>query len=143
MIDSEISVGQRLRFHALARIHHQQRALARSQRARDFVAEVHVSRRIDQVELVGLAVACLVHHADRVGFDGDAPLALQVHRIQDLRLHFTTRHRARQFQQTVAQRRLAMVDMGNNGEISKVFYVHQGWVITAANTTKMSDVSMA
>jgi hypothetical protein len=25
-----------------------------------------------------------------------------------------------------------MVDVGDNGEISKVFYVHQGWVISKA-----------
>ncbi len=31
MIDRKIRIGQRLRLHALARIHHQQRALARRQ----------------------------------------------------------------------------------------------------------------
>ena len=41
---------------------------------------------VDQVELVGLAVLGRVVHGDRVGLDGDAPLALQVHRIEQLGL---------------------------------------------------------
>ncbi len=44
VIDGQVGVGQRLRLHALAGVHHQQRALAGGQRARDLVAEVHVAR---------------------------------------------------------------------------------------------------
>ena len=43
MVDGEIGVGQGLRFYALAGVDHQQCALAGCQRARDFVAEVHVA----------------------------------------------------------------------------------------------------
>ena len=48
MIDGKIGIGQRLRLDSLRRIDHQQRALARCQRARDFVGKVHVAGRIDQ-----------------------------------------------------------------------------------------------
>ncbi len=118
MVDGKISIGQRLRLDALRGVHHQQSALAGGQRARDLVAEVHVAGSVDQVELVGVAVVRLVHHAHGVGLDGDAALALQVHVVQDLRLHLAACHRAGQLQQTVAQRRLSVVDVGDDGEVS-------------------------
>ena len=52
VMQRQISIGERLRFHALRRIDHQQRAFAGLQAARDFVREIDVSRRIDQVELI-------------------------------------------------------------------------------------------
>ena len=48
----EIGIGQRLRLYALRRVHDQKRAFARLQAARNFVAEIHMAGRIDQVELV-------------------------------------------------------------------------------------------
>ena len=50
--------------------------------------------------------------------DGDAALALQVHRVQHLRLHLARRQRAGELQQTVGERALPMVDMGDDREIS-------------------------
>ena len=73
---------------------------------------------IDQVELVGLAVVGLVVQPHGVGFDGDAALPLQVHRVEDLLHHLALGQRAGDFEQTVGQRRLAVVDMGNDGEIA-------------------------
>ena len=79
VLDREVGVGQRLRFDALRRIDQQQRAFARRQRARHFVGEVDVARRVDQVQDVGLAVVRRVVQPDRVGLDRDAALALEVH----------------------------------------------------------------
>ena len=118
VVDREVSVGQRLRFDALRRIDHQQRAFARGQRARDFVGEIHVAGSVDQVELIGLAILRGVHHADGVGLDGDAALALQVHGVEHLRLHLARGQRAGQLQQAVGQRGLAMIDMGDDREIT-------------------------
>ena len=56
VVDGHVGIGQRLRLDTLRSIDHQQRAFARGQRARNFVAEVHVPGRVDQVELIGLAV---------------------------------------------------------------------------------------
>src|SRR5262249_263067 len=50
VLDRLINVGERLRFHALARVDHQQRALTGSERARDLVGEVDMARRIHQIE---------------------------------------------------------------------------------------------
>ena len=54
VVDGEIRIGQRLRLDALRGVHHQQRAFAGGQRARNLVGEIHVARGVDQVELVGL-----------------------------------------------------------------------------------------
>ena len=118
VVDRDVGVGQGLRLDALRCIHHQQRAFARGQRARNFVAEVHVPGRVDQVELIGLAVGRGIHHAHRMRLDGDAALALQVHRIEHLRLHLARRQRAGELQQTVGKRALPMIDMGDDREIS-------------------------
>ncbi len=48
----QIDVGDRLRLHPLRRVHHQDRPLAGGEAPRHFVGEVHVPRRVDQVQLV-------------------------------------------------------------------------------------------
>ena len=55
-IDRQVRVGDGLRLDALARVDDQQRALARGERARHLVGEVDVAGRVDQMELIGLAV---------------------------------------------------------------------------------------
>ena len=87
VVDGLVDVGQRLRLHALAGVHHQHSALAGGERARHLVGEVDVARRIHQVELIGLAVLVLVVEAHGLRLDGDAALALDVHRVEDLLLH--------------------------------------------------------
>ena len=95
VVDGEVCVGEGLRLDALRCVDDQQRALAGGERARDLVAEVDVAGRVDEVELVGLAVVRLVDHAHGVGLDGDAALALEVHGIEDLGLHLARGERCR------------------------------------------------
>ncbi len=56
-LDGRVAVGDALRLDTLRRIHHQQRPVACRQRARHFIREVHVPGRVDEVQLVALAVA--------------------------------------------------------------------------------------
>ena len=116
----QVGIGQRLGFDPLGSVHQQQGALAGGQRAGDLVGKVHVAGGVNQVELVGVAVAGAVEQADGVGFDGDAPLALQVHGVEDLVLSFPFAQRTRAFQQAVGQGGLAVVDVGNDAEVSDV-----------------------
>ena len=88
VIDGKIGVGERLGLDSLRGIDDEERAFAGGEGTRDLVGEVDVTGRVDQVELVGLAVLRGVHHADGVGFDGDAAFALQVHGVEHLGLHF-------------------------------------------------------
>ena len=50
------------------------------------IAEVYMAGGVDEVQRVHLPIACLVPHARLVQLDGDAPLPLQVHAVQKLRL---------------------------------------------------------
>ena len=125
VIDGEIGIGEGLRLDTLRRIDDEQRAFARGQRARDFVGKIHVAGSVDQVELVGLAVLRGVHHADGVSLDGDAALALEVHGVEHLGLHFARGERSGQLQQAVGQGRLAVVDMRDDREIADVSCVHE------------------
>ena len=125
VIDCEVGVGERLRFDSLRGIDDEQRAFARRQRARDFVGKIHVAGSVDQVELVGLAVLRGVHHADGVGFDGDAALALQVHGVEHLGLHLARGERSGEFQQAVGQRGFTVVDVRDDREIAEESGVHR------------------
>ena len=74
--------------------------------------------RVDQVEGVGLTISGGVIHPRRLKLDRDAALTLKIHIVQELLLHIPVGHRARVLQQTVGQRRLAVVDMGNDAEVA-------------------------
>ena len=52
LLDRGVAIRNRLRFDALRRIDDQQRTFARGERARDFVTEIDVARRIDEIELI-------------------------------------------------------------------------------------------
>ena len=122
VIQRHVNVGQRLRFHALRGVDHQQRALARGQRARNLVGEVNVAGRVDEVEDVRFTVLRLVFHAHRLRFDGDAALALEFHRIQHLIHHLALLENAGALQQAVGQRALAVVDVRDNAEIANMIH---------------------
>ena len=78
--------------------------------------------RVHQVEDVILAVLGAVVQPHRLRLDGDAALALDIHGIEHLLLarHFAVRQPARHLDQAVGQRRFAMVDMGDDGEVADV-----------------------
>jgi len=82
-----------------------------------------VPRRVDQVQDVLLAVLRLVVQADGMRLDRDAPLALQVHGVEDLGLHLARLQRAGEFQEPVGERGLAVVDMGDDREVPNVLRI--------------------
>ncbi len=73
-----------------------------------------MARRIDEVELVGLAVVGRVVHAHGLAFDRDAALALDIHGVEQLRLHVALVDGMGELEDAVADRRLAMVDVRND-----------------------------
>ena len=106
-VGGQVEVGQRLGLDALGGVDDEHRALAGGQRARDLVGEVDVPGRVDEVERVDLAVARAVEQPDRVRLDGDAALALEVHRVEDLVDRLLGVHRAR----SATSSRSASVDL--------------------------------
>ncbi len=119
-LDRGVAVGHGLGFHALGRVHHQQRALAGGQRTADFIGEVDVAGGVDEVQVVGFAIARLVRQRHRLRLDGDATLALDRVVVQDLRFHFARGQAATDLDDAVGQGGLAMVDVGDDGEIADV-----------------------
>ena len=125
-VESEEEIGERLRLNPLRRVDNEDRALAGGERARDLVGEIHVARRIDEVELVRLAVARRVRHAHGVELDRDAALTLEVERVEHLFLHFALLQRARRFDQAVGKRRFAMIDVRDDAEVADVIELQCG-----------------
>lgn len=126
LLDGGVAVGHGLGFHALAGVHHQQCAFTGRQGTADLVGEVHVAGGIDEVQLVGLTVLRLVVQGNAVGLDGDAALAFQIHGVQHLGLHLAVGQAAAHLDEAVCQGRLAMVDVGDNGEIADMTQVTHG-----------------
>ena len=120
VIDGLVDVGERLRFDPLARINHQQGPFAGRERTVHLIGEIDVARRVDQIEHVVLAVPRLVVEAHRLRLDGNSAFALDIHGIEHLVLHLALLQPAGQLDQPVGERRLAMVDMRDNGEIADV-----------------------
>ena len=79
-----------------------------------------MARGIDDVDLDPL-----VRDGDVLGQDGDAALALLVVRVKDALLYLLVFAKcARGAQQLVDEGRLAMVDMGDDGDVSDVLLAH-------------------
>ena len=124
VVDRQVGVGDRLRLDPLRRVHQQQRAFAGGQRAGHLVGEVDVPRRVDEVQDVGLAVVRGIGETDRMGLYRDPPLPLQVHRIENLRLHLARPQRTRDLQEAIGERRLPVIDMGDDGEVADLTVMH-------------------
>ena len=84
-----------------------------------------MARRIDQVELVFVAILRRVVKTNALGLDGDAALPLEVHRVEDLRAHLALAERARKLEQAVGQRGLAVVNVRDDAKIADETWVHQ------------------
>ena len=121
----EKRIGDGLRLDALARVNDQQGAFAGGKRAGDFVGKIDVAGSVDQIELVFVSVLGRVMQANALGLDGDAALAFQVHRVQDLRAHFALAERTCKLEQAVGQRRLAVVNMRDDAKITDEAWIHQ------------------
>src|SRR5262249_34769962 len=91
---------------------------------RDFVGEVDVAGSVDEVEAVGVAVLGVVMQANAFGLDGDAAFTLQVHRVEDLLVHFALRERTGHFKQAGGQGGFAVVDVRNDEQISDELWAH-------------------
>ena len=88
-------VRDRLRLHALGGVHHEHGALACREAAADLVGEVNMARRVNQVELILLAVVGRVVHAHGLALDRNAALSFDIHAVEQLLGHIALRDRSR------------------------------------------------
>ncbi len=117
-VDRLVGVGKRLGLDPLGRVDQQNRALAGAQGPADLVGEVDVPRRVDQVQLIALTVAGGVGETHGLRLDGDAALALELHGVEHLARHLARLEPAAALDDPVGQRRLAVIDVGNDREIA-------------------------
>jgi len=104
----------RLRHRPLDRIDQQQNAVDHAQHPFHLAAEVRVSRRIDDVD-----VHALVIDRQILGQDRDAAFLFQVVRIHDpLYDVLVGREGACLLQQLIHKRGLAVVDVGDDGDVT-------------------------
>ena len=61
-----------------------------------------------------------------MGLDGDPALTLEVHGVQYLGLHFAGSQATAHLDETIGQRRLAMVNVGDDGEIADMTQITHG-----------------
>ena len=81
-------------------------------RPRHLVAEVDVTGRVDQVDRVVGPV-----ESDRLELDRDAPLAFEIHRVEVLLPHLPGFAGTAELEHAVGQRRLAMIDVGDDRHV--------------------------
>ena len=124
LLQGRIAVGHALGFDALSGINHQQRTLAGRQRSRDLVGKIHVSRRIDEIELIDLAGDRFETERHALCLDGDAALALQIHGIENLRLHLPSVETTALLDESIRQGRFAVIDVSNDRKVADI--LHQG-----------------
>ena len=117
ILEGQIQVRERLGLDALRGVDKEDCTLARRQGAGDLVGEVHVTGRVDHVERVGGALVC-PRHAHRLALDRDAALTLDVHAIEVLVAHLARLDDAGQLEHAVRERRLPMIDMGDDAEVT-------------------------
>ena len=131
-VQRQVQVGQRLRLDALGGVDQQHRALAGLQRPGHLVGEVDVAGRVDQVQ-----DELLVRHTPGqphvLGLDGDTALTLDIHPVQVLRAHRPFVDDTGELQHPVGQRRLAVVDVGDDAEVSNLRRRGEGLVGEAAD----------
>jgi hypothetical protein len=105
-----------LRQGTLAGVHQQEHTIDHGERSLDLSAEVRVPRSVDDVELHPS-----VAHGGVLGQDGDPLLALEIHGVHHalVDLLIGPEH-ARLPQHPVDERRLAVVDVGDDREVAEV-----------------------
>ena len=105
-----------LRQRAFGGVHQHQRAVHHVEDALDLAAEIGVAGRVDDID-----AGVLPDHRGGLGQDGDAALALEIVGIHGALGHaLVLAERAGLLQQPVDQRGLAVVDVGDDGDVAEI-----------------------
>ena len=80
--------------------------------------------RVDKIQHIVFPVMGAVNALHSLVFNGDTTLFFQIHGVQDLFLHFPLGQCAGHFNQPVCQRRLTVINMGNDRKITNMILLH-------------------
>ena len=81
MIQCQIYIGQCLRLNALCRIYDKDCTITGSQASGNLIVKIHMPRCVDEIEDILLSIFCLVNNTNRLRFDSNTTLPLQIHII--------------------------------------------------------------
>ena len=123
MFQGKIKIGKGLCLYTLTGINQQQGALTGGQGPRDLIGKVHMPGGINQIEIIGLTVFGCIWKTDGLAFNGDAAFAFNVHRVQNLISKIPLRNYIGGLNKAVRQRGFAVVNMGNDTEVSDILHV--------------------
>ena len=73
---------------------------------------------VDQIDHMFCTVAAAIGEAHRLRLDGDAALALELHRVEHLAGHLALLQAAAALDQPVGEGRLAVVDVGDDRDVA-------------------------
>ena len=82
-----------------------------------------MSRGVNQVQQVGLAVFGFVVQRGSLRLNRDATLFFDVHAVQNLRTHFAVFQAAAELDEAVGEGGFAVVNVGDDGEIADIFHL--------------------
>ena len=85
-----------------------------------------MARGINEVELVCITVGVMIVERDRLRFNGDTALALKLHGVKHLSLHFAVSQAPAVLDEAIGKGRFAVINMGNNRKIADVSEFGQG-----------------
>src|SRR5262249_38325554 len=83
----------------------------------DFVVEVDVTGRVDELELVVLAVVRAVTKANGLGLDRDAALALELELVEELADLLAFADGARHVEDAIGERGFSVIDVRDDRKI--------------------------
>ena len=117
--EREVDVGERLGLDPLGGVDDEDGALAGLEAVAHLVGEIHVARRVDEVESVDQPVQRDILEPNGARLDGDSLLALEIHRVEHLAHHLPRVDRVGLLEQAVRERRLAVVDVRDDREVAQ------------------------
>jgi len=77
---------------------------------------------INEVEVINLTVLRAEIETHALSLDRNATLPFKVHGVENLMLHFAIGEATTQLDEPVGQRRLAVINVGDDGKVSDVFH---------------------
>ena len=97
-----------------------------------------MSRCINQVQQVFLAILSPIGRADGMGLNGDTTLALQIHGIEKLFPEFSRRDGSSELQDPIREGGFPVIDVSDNGEVTGSKGL---WLVHHAQTGNCSKAS--
>ena len=111
-----------MRLDPLRSIDNDQCAFASHEGSPHFVRKIDMPRGVDEIQQIVLTVRGTVSERDRIALDRNAPLALDIHRVEKLIAKLALRNAATGLDQSIGQSRLPMINMGDNAKVPNVVH---------------------